>query len=276
MKNLLETSKKIFEEKQYEREIDDLYDRLMRVLHGEIEDLKNIKVIEIDEQESPDDKKLEIKIEYPPETPRKEKETLMGLWYVMRKELEKVNQNQDSQLEDIAKDNKIELKLGNVTYQAPTEKEEIKTEKYTPRYLSQVPIIQGLTGSSDADILETAKKNYMADWLLNYVCRFYGEDEQDILSPRKFRNLVLVRGVYSYFMHRKLKYSLPQIGRRVGNRDHTTILGVIRKIEGKMKMEPNFMIEVENLWRKGEGEFTAFVKQNNKQLQASGTPTDNN
>lgn len=139
-------------------------------------------------------------------------------------------------------------------------------EEYKPRYLQQVKLIQELTGSDEQDILQTAEKNYMADWLLNYVCRYYGEDERDILSPRKFRNLVIVRGVYSYFMKRKLSYSLPQIGRRLGNRDHTTILGVIRKIEEKRMLEPNFTEEMENLWGNAKASFWEYVKSENKQI----------
>jgi chromosomal replication initiation ATPase DnaA len=45
-------------------------------------------------------------------------------------------------------------------------------------------------------------------------------------------------------MKRKLSYSLPQIGRKLGNRDHTTILGVIRKIEEKRVSDPNFAGEI--------------------------------
>lgn len=139
-------------------------------------------------------------------------------------------------------------------------------EEYRPRFLQQTKLIQELTGTDEKDILETAKKNYMADWLLNYVSRFYNEDEKEILSPRKFRSLVMVRGIYSYYMKRKLSYSLPQIGRRVGNRDHTTILGVIRKIEEKKANDPGFEGELESLWLKAEGEFEEYVKKENKQL----------
>lgn len=144
-----------------------------------------------------------------------------------------------------------------------------------PKYLSQIPAIQELTGPDEKSILEEARKRFMADWLLNYVCRYFKEDESDILSPRKFRNFVIVRGVYSYFMHRKLKYSLPQIGRRLGGRDHTTILGVIRKIEAKMndgtKEGEEYKQRVEELWRNSETEFENLVRKENKQLNSMGS-----
>ncbi len=152
------------------------------------------------------------------------------------------------------------------------EKTESK-EEYKPRYLQQTKLIQELTGLDEQDILETAKKDYMADWLLNYVSKYFEESEQDILSPRKFRSLVLVRGVYSYFMKKKVPYSktpysLPQIGKKLGNRDHTTILGVIRKMDAEFQKDPKFKEEIEELWVKAEKDFENYVRSENKQIKA--------
>ena len=43
--------------------------------------------------------------------------------------------------------------------------------------------------------------------------------------------------------------SLPEIGRRFGNRDHTTVLHAIRKIDELMKGDPGMKEEVELLKR---------------------------
>ena len=91
----------------------------------------------------------------------------------------------------------------------PNNAESPEQKQYVPRYLQQTALIQELTGTDEQNILESAKKSYMADWLLNYVSNIFKEREEDILSERKFKNFVKVRGIYSYFMHRKLKYSLP-------------------------------------------------------------------
>jgi chromosomal replication initiation ATPase DnaA len=165
----------------------------------------------------------------------------------------------------------------------------VEREEYKPKYLQQIKLIQELTGSDENDILDTAKKDYMADWLLDFVCRFYDKKEQDILSDRKFRDLVLVRGIYSYLLkHRvpysKQPYSLPKIGRKIGNRDHTTILGVLKKIdqyrrEGNPKegvTAEEFNNELETLWEKAVLEFEDFVRRENKQInQTVGEPLQN-
>ena len=41
--------------------------------------------------------------------------------------------------------------------------------------------------------------------------------------------------------------SLPEIGRRFGNRDHTTVLHAIRKIEGELSDNPRLKDEIEEL-----------------------------
>jgi chromosomal replication initiator protein len=43
--------------------------------------------------------------------------------------------------------------------------------------------------------------------------------------------------------------SLPEIGRRFGNRDHTTVLHAIRKIDQLMKEDPSLQEEVDLLVR---------------------------
>jgi chromosomal replication initiator protein len=41
--------------------------------------------------------------------------------------------------------------------------------------------------------------------------------------------------------------SLPEIGRRFGNRDHTTVLHAIRKIEGELEGNARLRAELEDL-----------------------------
>ena len=56
----------------------------------------------------------------------------------------------------------------------------------------------------------------------------------DILSERRNRSIVLPRQVGMYLAKRLTARSLPEIGRRFGGRDHTTVLHAIRKIEREM------------------------------------------
>lgn len=53
----------------------------------------------------------------------------------------------------------------------------------------------------------------------------------DILSVRRTANVVLPRQIVAYLSRHMTLMTLPAIGRRIGGRDHTTILSSVRKIE---------------------------------------------
>lgn len=69
------------------------------------------------------------------------------------------------------------------------------------------------------------------DDILRVISRHYGVSRSDILSERRNRSIVLPRQVGMYLAKRLTARSLPEIGRRFGGRDHTTVLHAIRKIE---------------------------------------------
>jgi chromosomal replication initiation ATPase DnaA len=50
----------------------------------------------------------------------------------------------------------------------------------------------------------------------------------EIRGPSRKRNIVLARQFICYWARRRTTLSLPQIGRRLGGRDHTTVLHAVR------------------------------------------------
>lgn len=63
------------------------------------------------------------------------------------------------------------------------------------------------------------------------VARHYSVSRADMLSARRTANVVRPRQVAMYLSKKLTGRSLPEIGRRTGNRDHTTILHAVNKIE---------------------------------------------
>lgn len=62
------------------------------------------------------------------------------------------------------------------------------------------------------------------------VCKHYGVSLIDMLSTRRIAKIVKPRQVAMYLCRELTPHSLPQIGRRFGGRDHTTVLYAVRKI----------------------------------------------
>jgi chromosomal replication initiator protein len=60
----------------------------------------------------------------------------------------------------------------------------------------------------------------------------YNVSRSDLLSSRRTANVVRPRQIAMYLAKTLTLRSLPEIGRRFGGRDHTTVLHAVRKIEG--------------------------------------------
>lgn len=65
------------------------------------------------------------------------------------------------------------------------------------------------------------------------VSRATGVSKAEILSARRHRHTVLARQAVAYWAYRRTVLSLPEIGRKLGGRDHTTILSAVRNYPKK-------------------------------------------
>ena len=81
------------------------------------------------------------------------------------------------------------------------------------------------------------------------VARQYNVSRSDLLSSRRTANVVRPRQVAMYLAKTLTLRSLPEIGRRFGGRDHTTVLHAVRKIEGLVGNDMALAEEIEVLKR---------------------------
>lgn len=75
----------------------------------------------------------------------------------------------------------------------------------------------------------------------------YGVSRLDILSGRRTNDVVRPRQVIAYLAKKLTKQTLPEIGRRLGGRDHTTIIFSVRKIEGLLATDIELAARVEKI-----------------------------
>ncbi|WP_245258629.1 chromosomal replication initiator protein DnaA [Methylopila sp. M107] len=81
------------------------------------------------------------------------------------------------------------------------------------------------------------------------VAKHYQVSRADVLSSRRTQNVVRPRQVAMYLSKQLTLRSLPEIGRRFGGRDHTTVLHAVRKIDQLVKTDQALLDEVELLKR---------------------------
>lgn len=84
--------------------------------------------------------------------------------------------------------------------------------------------------------------DHVRDWLILNIApkvatiirdtsAYFGVDVMDVLSQRRTANVMRPRQIGMYLAKTLTLRSLPEIGRRFGGRDHTTVLHAVRKIE---------------------------------------------
>jgi len=81
------------------------------------------------------------------------------------------------------------------------------------------------------------------------VSRHYNVSKTELLSNRRTRTIVKPRQVAMYLSKVLTPRSLPEIGRRFGGRDHTTVLHAVRKIEDLSGSDAKLAQELEFLRR---------------------------
>jgi chromosomal replication initiator protein len=81
------------------------------------------------------------------------------------------------------------------------------------------------------------------------VARQYNVSRADLLSSRRTANVVRPRQIAMYLAKTLTLRSLPEIGRRFGGRDHTTVLHAVRKIENLVDSDAALAEEIEMLKR---------------------------
>lgn len=79
------------------------------------------------------------------------------------------------------------------------------------------------------------------------VSEYYRIGWNDLASPRRTTNIVRARQVLIFLAREHTTLSMPQIGRRVGGRDHTTVLHSCRKIGHLRDVDPELRQELRDI-----------------------------
>lgn len=83
--------------------------------------------------------------------------------------------------------------------------------------------------------------------ILAVVARRHGMTVTDLTSARRGPRLVVPRQIAAWLARTLTCHSLPEIGLRMGGRDHTTILHSVRKIDAMRAADPAFAAHVDAL-----------------------------
>ncbi len=116
--------------------------------------------------------------------------------------------------------------------------------------LSKEPITIQMAERALSDLIRPRdNKRVRIEDILKIVSRHYKVARNDLLSSRRSRDVVRPRQIAMYLAKSLTSRSLPEIGRRFGGRDHTTVLHSVRKVEQMIKDDGDLAQEIELLKR---------------------------
>ncbi|KIN74499.1 chromosomal replication initiator protein DnaA [Sulfitobacter guttiformis] len=88
-----------------------------------------------------------------------------------------------------------------------------------------------LTQDCLADVLRASERKITVEEIQRKVSDHYNIRLSDMIGPKRLRNFARPRQVAMYLCKHMTSRSLPEIGRRFGGRDHTTVMHGVRRIE---------------------------------------------
>ena len=116
--------------------------------------------------------------------------------------------------------------------------------------LTSQPVTLEMAEREMRDLIRPAEpKRVRIEDIQRIVARQYNVSRADLLSSRRTANVVRPRQVAMYLAKILTLRSLPEIGRRFGGRDHTTVLHAVRKIEALTGNDTALAEEIESLKR---------------------------
>ena len=100
-----------------------------------------------------------------------------------------------------------------------------------------------------SDILRHSDRKITVEEIQRKVADHYNIRLSDLIGPKRVRNFARPRQVAMYLAKQLTSRSLPEIGRRFGGRDHTTVMHGVRRIEDLRTKDSQIADDLELLRR---------------------------
>ena len=113
--------------------------------------------------------------------------------------------------------------------------------------LTHSPITIEMAEKSINDIVLQKEKVISADYIQEVVAKYFNIDKKDLVSSKKSNDIAHPRQIAMDLCRTIGQMSFPKIGADFGNRDHTTVMHAVNKIEKEIKEKTNTKLIVESV-----------------------------
>lgn len=91
------------------------------------------------------------------------------------------------------------------------------------------------------------KKNISLEDIVKVVAHFYNLEESAMYEKNRRKEIVEARQVAMYILREDYNISFPHIGKKLGGRDHTTVMHSYEKITRELTENPNLIHDIEQI-----------------------------
>lgn len=116
--------------------------------------------------------------------------------------------------------------------------------------LTSSPITLSFAENVLQDLFDTAQKEITPDMIIKIVAEHFNVSVSDIISKKKSQDIVYPRQIIMYLCRTLTDVALSLIGRKLGNRDHTTIIYGYEKIQREVEENEKVRNDIEILKKK--------------------------
>jgi chromosomal replication initiator protein len=101
--------------------------------------------------------------------------------------------------------------------------------------------------SSLLSVNKSRPKHLSAKQIIERTARHFQIPIEDILGPKRDKDIVVPRQVAMYMLRNELKLSYPKIAKELGRKDHTTAIHSVEKIDGELRADANLRMAVSEI-----------------------------
>jgi chromosomal replication initiator protein len=97
------------------------------------------------------------------------------------------------------------------------------------------------------NVSKTRPKHLSAKQIIERTARHFQIPFEDIVGPKRDKDIVVPRQVAMYMLRNELKLSFPKIARELGRKDHTTAIHSVDKIDREAKLDASLRMAISEI-----------------------------
>ncbi len=113
--------------------------------------------------------------------------------------------------------------------------------------MSSEPISIDMCKTLLKDILTTRKSFISIEEVIRAVAKHYGLKTGDLKSPKRAKPITRARQIAMYLCRELTSESFPEIGCRLGGRDHATVIHGVKKIAAQLEVDTELQSDIQTL-----------------------------